>query len=616
MSSSRVSLAVREQLAIGGAGLVLLGLLIGVIKLQVFDHQAMLSASESNRIRVVPITARRGLLLDSEHRVIVGNRPSYTLSVIPSEIKADTTIPNLAELLQTDTQAVRSRLRPSKVNNYQPAPIRQDIEFSTIAVLEEQTERFPGVSYELDRVREYTPSLLTESFTGYVDEVSEKELARLDPSLYRMGVMIGKKGLEKEYDILLRGIEGTAFIEVNASGELLGPFGGRSKVQSTPGSDLTLTIDLDLQQVCAEVLREYCCGAIVALDPRSGAVLAMASYPSYDANIFSSFVPDSLWKSLNSDSSHPLVNRPINGLYPPGSTVKLVTVGAGLELGLITPGTTFGGCGGGMQFGNRYFRCWEEQGHGVLAAVGALEQSCDVYMYQLGLRIGVDRLGEYYKQCGFGTRTGVDLPNESSGLVPTSEWYDKQYGKGSWTKTLVLNTSIGQGELLVTPLQLAQFFCGVANGGNVYRPHFVKQSVDDRLRVSVTKPELAFRLPFSPSTISLLMESARAVVEGPAGTAKRLRNKYYTIGGKTGTAQNPHGNEHSLFVAVAPLEAPEIVVCAIVENAGHGSEVAAPAAGKVVERYMFKKLGIEPVVTMSAADSLKDSSTVLPNAQL
>jgi len=306
---------------------------------------------------------------------------------------------------------------------------------------------------------------------------------------------------------------------------------------------------------------------------------------------------------ISSDSSHPLLNRPITGQYPPGSTAKLLTVGAGLEERLITPNTTFRPCLGGYRFGNRVFHCWELKGHGVLTASHAIEQSCDIYMYQLGQKLGVDGLSRYYALCGFGRPTGIEVTSEMPGLNPSSEYYDQRYGKRKWSQGLVLNNAIGQGEILVTPLQLAQFYCGLANRGPVYKPHMVKTITYPNGSTRTTAPTLSFVLPFSRETMDVLQQGLYLVVNGDRGTARSLRNKGYTIGGKTGTAQNPHGQDHSLFVGIAPLEAPEIVVCAIVENAGHGSVVAAPVAGKVIDAYMAKKQGNLPLA--SAAPGVK-----------
>ncbi|MBD3256906.1 penicillin-binding protein 2 [candidate division GN15 bacterium] len=600
MDRHHLSLAGRERLSILVVILAFLFLTGGLVRLQVVEYDELAKMSESNRIRVVPIEPRRGRMYDRNGRVIVDNRPSYTVSVVPAEEIRGKTIPNLSRLIGVDTIEIRRRMKRNMVSVHQPSPVKRDIPFEVVAVLEEQYEKFPGVTYQMERVRMYRDSLFAESYTGYVGEVSRDQLREDGDQELRLGAMIGKKGLEKQYDRLLRGREGTEFIEVYANGQILGPYEGREPVPAVPGADLRLTIDADLQLACARALDTFCCGAIVAMDPRTGEVLAMTSYPRFDANIFSSVIPEDLWLEITADSTHPLLNRPLVGQYPPGSTTKLVTVGAGLEEQVITENTLFKPCYGGYQFGNRFFRCWEEAGHGALNCVHSLEESCDVYMYQLGLKLGVDGLAKYYGLCGFGKLTGIDLPGEVPGLNPTSAYYDERYGKNKWTKGLVLNNSIGQGEILSTPLQLAQFYCGVANNGVVYRPHLVRKIIDPENGTQTVTPVKSFTLPFSPETLDLLMEGIRLVVEGEHGTARRLRNDLYSIGGKTGTSQNPHGNEHSLFVGVAPLEAPEIVVCAVVENAGHGSEVAAPVVGAVIKEYMLKRLGLK---TIAAAPS-------------
>jgi penicillin-binding protein 2 len=606
MDQDRLSLEERRALLLVVAGIAILIVCIGLVKLQIFQHTSLKEQSENNQLRVEPIVPKRGVIYDRESRVIVDSRPSYTLSVVPAEERKFVTIPNLAELLQMDSVEVRKRIKRNMTSAHQPATVVRDVELKHLAVLEEQSIRFPGVTYQMEKVRRFAAGLGSEAFTGYVGEVSEDEMKRATGRLdYRLGSMIGKKGLEKFYDSLLRGQEGTQYIEVTATGQAIGPYSARPPLQPVQGTDVITSIDVDLQRACVEVLDSFCCGAIVAIDPRNGEILAFTSYPSWDANMFSSVVPESTWSRIIADSSHPLLNRPLNGLYPPGSTVKFVAVGAALDMGMVTENTVLKPCGGGYQFGNRFFGCWEELGHGALTAVHALERSCDTYLYQAGLKLGVDELGRYYKACGFGASTGVDIPNESPGLIPSTEYYDNRYGKNKWTKALVLNLSIGQGEILVTPLQLAQFFCGLGNNGVVYRPHMVRAMVGaDASRINVA-PTVAFTLPFKPRTLELLKEGVRLVVEGDGGTARHLRSKYYSVGGKTGTAQNPHGDNHSWFVGMAPLEAPEIVVCAIVENAGHGSDVAAPVVGEVIKAYMMKKLGIKeaPLTTIDGGET-------------
>lgn len=592
----------REKAALLVIALVFAFLLGGLFKLQIINHETLAAQSENNRLRIIPLTPRRGIVFDRNENRIIDSRPSYTVSVVPTEMVNGVTIDNLSELLESDTLQIRKRIIRNTVNHYQPAPVKRDVPFEKIAILEEQNSRFPGVIYQIDQVRRYPVGLGSEVFTGYVGEVSQSDLQSEKKENLRLGSMIGKDGIEKHYDQQLRGYEGTEYIEVSATGQMLRTYEEKPEVQPTQGSDITLTIDLDLQQACSEVLDTFCCGAIVVADPRTGEILAMTSFPSYDANIFSSVIPESLWQAISNDSSHPLLNRPLKGLYPPGSTVKFVTVGAALEEGLINEFTTLQPCNGGYQFGNRFFHCWNKRGHGSLTAAHALEQSCDVFMYQLGLKMGVDLLSKYFGLCGFGKKTGVDLPGEVPGLNPNSEYYNIRYGAKKWTKGLVLNLSIGQGELLITPLHLVQFFCGLANNGIVHPPYMIKKITNADGKTTVPKPPPAFKLPFSDKTLKILLEGMRLVVYGEHGTAKGLRTNMYTQGGKTGTAQNPHGEDHSWYIGVAPFEAPEIVVCAIVENAGHGSEVAAPVVGEIIKRYMNKKRQEDSIAVIDSGE--------------
>ncbi|TET94483.1 MAG: hypothetical protein E3J26_04490, partial [Candidatus Zixiibacteriota bacterium] len=386
----------REKISLTVVFILFLVVAGGLARLQIVKHPELARQSENNRIRVVPIVPQRGLVTDREGRIIIDNRPSYTVAVVPAEVSPNTTLPNLSALLGLDTTEIRKRIKKNTVNRYQPAPVKRDVEFETVAILEEQMTRFPGVTYQMEQVRQYREGLVAESFTGYVGEVSQQDLKRAGVTDLRLGSMIGKKGLEKQGDHLLRGWEGTAYLEVAASGQVLGPLEEKEIRAAIAGANITLTIDIDLQQACAAALDTFCCGAVVALDPRNGEVLAMASYPGYDANIFSSVVPESLWQAISSDTTHPLLNRPHNGLYPPGSTVKFVTVGAALEEGIINENTTQKPCTGGFRFGNRVFHCWELGGHGSLTAAHALEQSCDIFMYQLGLKLGIDMLSHYF----------------------------------------------------------------------------------------------------------------------------------------------------------------------------------------------------------------------------
>ncbi len=591
MNLRRIPLEHRERLSLVVLVILFTTLVGGAVRLQVLKHQELTERSEHNRIRVMPIIPPRGKVFDRSGNIIIDNRPSYTVAIVEAEFDTVRVLPKLGSLLGLEPAVIRERQLRNMVSRYQPAPVKRDVDFDIIAILEEQMTGFQGVTYQIEQVRQYRKETLGSSFTGYVGEASREELEAEHLPERRLGTMIGKKGLEKRYDQALRGREGTAYLEVSASGQVLGLYREKKPQPAQPGADITLTIDLDLQQACRGILDSFCCGAIVAVDPRNGDVLALASYPDYDANMFSTVIPESAWVDLTRNLTHPLLNRPLNGLYPPGSTVKPVTVGAALERGLISAQSTLKPCTGGFKFGNRIFHCWELRGHGFLTAAHAIEQSCDVFMYQLGLKLGVDELSRTFAECGFGQKTGIDLPGESEGLNPNSRYYDDRYGQRGWTAALVLNNSIGQGELLVTPLQLAQLYCGLANkNGAVYRPHILKSIHHANHTVEEYTPQIKFSLPFSNQTLDLLREGLRLVVAGEHGTARSLRNNRYSIGGKTGTVENPHGENHSWFVGFAPLEAPEIVVAVIVENAGHGAEVAAPIAGEILKRHMTRDL--------------------------
>ncbi len=579
------------RVIIAGVFILILMLLLigGLVYHQILKHDQFYLQSENNRIRVQPVIPKRGLIFDRNMQVIADNRLSFTISIVPFEMVEGVTVPRLAELLGLDTAEVEKRLRNNFISNYIPTPVKRGQDIEVIAILEEQRREYPGVTYRVESVRQYEQGVSAEAFIGHLGEISPEEIDKDADRSPRPGSMIGKKGIEKSYDENLRGIEGTNYMEITARGQLVGHYEGRPSLPAIPGDDIVLTIDLNLQRYIVNLFDSmHYSGAVVALDPRNGEVLALASFPGFDPNIFSGVISPEEWQEIISDSLHPLLNRPMAGLYPPGSTSKLLTAGAALELGLMTDMTTFKPCLGGMRFGDRFFRCWEPRGHGKLDVYGGIEQSCDVYFYQVGQLLGVDNFGSYAEKCGFGKETGIDIAGELKGIVPSSAYYNKVYGPRGWTHYLVLNLAIGQGEFTITPLQLAQFYCGIANDGVVFRPHLVKQLLHHDGSVENKRPEVSFRLPFSKRTLETLQKSAELVVHGERGTAKRLRNSHYRVAGKTGTAQNPHGNEHSWFVGYAPADDPRIVAVAIVENAGHGSEWAAPVVGKIFRQYLVK----------------------------
>jgi len=574
-----------------GAIIIALSLLTIVAALayhQVIRHKFFFDQSEDNRIRVQPVIPKRGLIYDRHMNVIADNILSFTVSVVPFECVDDITIPRLADLLDMDTASIEKRIKANYVSRFMPAPVKRGQDIKIISILEERMRAYPGITYSVESVRRYAPGSSAETFVGYVGEISPEEIKSESKKDYRSGSLIGKKGVEKVYDRLLRGLEGTEYIEVSAKGQIVGPYEGKERIAAIPGNDLVLTIDMNLQNMIVECFDSiHHCGSIVAIDPRNAEILALASFPHFDPNIFSGVISPEDWQAITSDTNHPLLNRPLAGLYPPGSTTKLLTAGAALEMGLVTDRFLLKPCTGGMRFGNRTFHCWDLAGHGRLNVYQAIEQSCDVYFYQLGQMMGVRTFADYAKKCGFGRQTGIDITGELAGIVPNHNYYDSLYGTNKWSPYLVLNLAIGQGEFTITPLQLAQFYCGLANEGKVYRPHILKKIIYPNGNSRNIEPELSFNLPFSEKTLGILNQALELVVHGEDGTAMNIRTQKYKISGKTGTAQNPHGENHSWFVGMAPSEAPEIVIVALVENAGHGSDVAAPLVRKILDFYIL-----------------------------
>jgi len=507
-------------------------------------------------------------------------------------------IRHLADILGSDSTELNTKLADTKVPAFEPVRLARHVDLETVCRIEELSELVPGALLRYETTRRYPDPTGGSHLLGYVTEASDVP----DTSAIVPGSFVGIHGAEQAFDGYLRGIDGVMYLEVTAAGQVVGASRDHPPSLSVPGADVELTVDWNLQTFATDELKKRGNGAVVALRPATGEVLALVSQPCFDPNVFSGTLTPEVWKQLSEDSTHPFLDRALKGKYPPGSTTKLITAAAGLELGLIAPNTLFAPCFGGRQIGNRYFRCWKPEGHGSLNMFGAIEQSCDVYFYQLAEKIGVQNFARYARQCGFGSPTGIDLPEEAGGLVPDSAWYNSRYGKRGWTRNVIVNLGIGQGEFLSTPLQVACFFGALANGGVAMRP-FVLQALQMQSGQRVThRPQVAYKLPFKAETIAHLQRSARDVVGNIHGTAHGLNFKDLAIAGKTGTAQNPHGKEHSWFVGYAPADRPEIVVAALVENAGHGSEVAAPLCAEVMRHY----LGLPPIggVPVPPADSL------------
>jgi penicillin-binding protein 2 len=562
-------------------------LVIRVFHLQVVRADMYRRLSVENRIRVIPVAAPRGHILDRHGEVLVCNRPSYVISIVPFKLgQMEQPIQDLARYLDMAPEEIKERVRGSEYRRFEPVKIKRDIDFKTLAVIEEHKLDLPGVIYQVEPRREYLQGRLAAHLLGAVGEISAQELKTLKGN-YRQGSLVGKWGIEEKYESHLHGDDGVQYVEVSAVGREIGPFPDRPAKPVTPGSDLVLTLDLALQRVVEEALSDTVVGAVVALDPNSGEVLALASRPVFDPNLFSTVVPESTWRSLNEDPHLPLLNRAVQCTYPPGSVMKVVTAAAGLHFDVITQHSRFAPCTGAFKFGERWFGCWQSWGHGSLDLMGAMARSCDVYFYQLGLKLGLDRWSKIASQCGLGTALELDLPNEAGGLIPSRSYYDQRYGKRKWTIGVLLNLSIGQGEILVTPLQLACFMAAVANGGTVFQPRLVKEiRGSDEQKVEIKSPKARTQLPVSDGRLGIIKRSLRAVVHHAEGTGRLAAVQGVEVAGKTGTAQNPHGEDHAWFVGFAPLNDPQISVAVLIEHGGHGGTAAAPIAARIIEAYL------------------------------
>lgn len=550
--------------------LCLVGLLaLRMAQLQVLQGPRYSRLSDRNRIRRVTLLAPRGRILDRNGKVIADNRPSFTVSVVPSELP-DTVVPRLARLLKLDPDAIASRLGPGAAHS-RPAKLRRNLDQPTFLRIEENRFRLPGVRTSVDPVRSYPDGPVYCHILGFLGEVSEAELKA--DTTYEPLDYVGREGIEARYEALLRGVDGYEYAEVDVRGREIGPLAEKRPVQSVPGKDVCLTVDDKLQRLAYELTSGYDRAAVVGLEIASGGILCLVSQPGFDPNAFVSTVLAEDWNRLLENPSKPLFNRVTGAGYPPGSVLKPVVALAALNRGVATTETRFEPCRGQYRYGNRVFHCWTR--HGSTNLLEAIAHSCNVYFYQLGLKLGLDSLASFCQRLLPARPTGIDLPSERTGHIPTRQWLDDRYGKGEWTSGIVLNLAIGQGEVLATPLQLALAYAAIASGGTYGRPHLFARADSDGRTIRSSIP-LPVRVSLNPDHLKSVKLALTRVVEH--GTARAARLEEITIAGKTGTAENPSGLDHALFVGYAPAEQPEVVFAVVVENAGHGGAVAAPIA--------------------------------------
>lgn len=597
-------------LVLGGFGLIVLGLL----RLQVVQHDKYLDLAKENRVRLEVLRAPRGVIYDRKGRLLADSAPNFTILFQPfpaesahlaREVLGPRWTRRVSRLLGVDSLEIAQRVAAAS-HGGQSAVLLDNAPFAVLAGVEELHASLPGIEVQVQPLRRYPHGTLASHLLGYANEVNERDLAERADQGYRPGDLIGRSGVERSYEDLLRGRDGAEFVVVNAMGQRVSTLTEGPPRRPVPGHDLVLSLDLDVQQALEEAMADVKRGAAVAIDPRDGGVLGLVSRPAFDPNEFSRGLSVRRWNELSSGGSNPLLDRAIQGVYPPGSTFKIVSMLAALRTGVASASTRLAPCYGYYVFGNRRFGCWLRTGHGSLDFIGALVHSCDVYFYQIGPMLGLPRLDDMATDFGFGARTGIDLPQEARGLVPTPAYYDRHGVTGRWRQSLLLNLAIGQGELLVTPLQLALMMAEVANGGHRLRPHVV-QTVRG---VDGFEPEKPTRGPIEApaSAWNAVHKGLEEVVT--EGTAQLLHIPGIHAAGKTGTAQNPHGRDHALLVCYAPVDTPTIAMAFVIENGGHGGSAAGPRAAFVLRR-MFLPDSLQQARPLAVAPMPADTAGVV-----
>jgi penicillin-binding protein 2 len=578
-------------------GMLLLALaVLGVAfyRAQVVRGPAWALQSDSNRLRVLPVPAPRGTIFDRNGRIVAENVPSYSVSLFPAPPDSiHGVLHRLQPILNLSDRRIEALMEDFRRNRRQPLLVKMDAAYEEVAALEERRPDFPGVFMEMRPKRRYVEGPAVGHVLGYVAEISAQEMASPAFEGYERGMLVGKDGLERFYESTLRGRQGVRYVEVDAVGRIVGSFEGQAAAPAQPGEDLHLHLDLELQAFIHEIFPDTLRGAVVALNVADGGILALYSAPGFDPNAFVGGIDRERWDALNQDPDQPLFNRAAVGTYPPASTWKLATAAIGLELGVVSPGQFMPeGCTGSFRFQNVVRRCWEARGHGRLDLVGAIAHSCNVYFYQMGIGIGLERLVREGTRLGFGERCGVDLPREGRGRFPESlDWWQRAFNYRPFENEVMI-LSIGQGPNDQTPLKMAQFYLALARDGSAPSPRLaIPRNGDD--------PGVDWALELGEGSLAELRRGLRQVTSA-GGTAFLSSLELWDFIGKTGTAQAGPGRDrvHAWYAGMAgPRDGPpEIVLVVLVEEVGPGqggSSVAAPIGAKAADFHLRRKHGIE-----------------------
>ena len=583
-------LAIIQWVVVGLMGL----LTVNFWQLQVLRGRYYRNLAENNRIRPVPIPAPRGLIFDRNGRVLVDNRPSFNIVLTTEQTDdVDRSVRRLSELVQVETADIRERLSQKKGPQFRAVVVKADASEQDVATVEARRLEQPEASVDPVPLRSYPLGQGAAHVLGRVGEITDRQLASEAYAGIEAGVTVGQAGVEAEHNRLLMGKDGLRRVVVNSRGVEVAEAERQPPVE---GPSVSLTIDTKLQQALEEAMADRP-GSAVAIDPRNGEILAMLSLPSYDPNEFAKGIEPAAWTELSKDPLTPLMNRVIQGQYSPGSSFKIAMALAALQEGVITPQTTFN-CPGYLNIYNTTFRCHKVEGHGTLDLRRAIALSCNVYFYNVGVRLGIERIARYARLIGFNAPTGVDLPAEATGLMPDPDW-KRKISKDKWYPSETVSISIGQGGVLATPLQMARVAAVVANGGHLVQPHLIKAVA------GVPVPEAPpADLGFHPSVIEGVRQGMLSVVA--EGTGRRAQLNGITVAGKTGSAQvvtharleqdkKSHAMQpHGWFICFAPAERPTIAMAVMVEHGTAGGQSAAPVAGQVLSKYFGVPLAIPP----------------------
>jgi len=554
-----------------------------LVQLQIINPERFDKESEKNSVKTIITTPARGLIYDKNYKVIVDNKPAYSVNITKKDFDT-TNISLVAGLVGLTPDDIRNDLRDIEgTNRFLPTRIVRDVNFKVVSFIEENREILKGIDYEIEPIRLYPSDIRASHMLGYTKEISKEFLKNQQTDYYKQGDIVGVTGLEAGYESYLRGDKGFEFILQDSKGREVGKLNeGKNDIKALSGYDLVLSVDAGLQAYAENLLGNRS-GAVVAIDPNTGEVLALVSKPDYDLNDFSGKLSPEVWKKLNTDPNKPLFNRASMTRYPPGSTYKMVSALASLQEGIMKPNSTIM-CGGSFQFGDHLFK--DHAAFGSITIPVAIEHSSNTFFYKLVLKIGLDNWTKYGRMFGFGDRTGIDFPEETKGLLPSTEYYNKTFGPKGWGEGTVVSLGIGQGELGVSPLQMAAYVVALSNSGTYLQPHCVKflknPNTGELIPVSYKRRELDINKEY----FKIVQKGMYNVVNGN-GTATAIRTSQVEIAGKTGTAQNPHGKDHSWFIAFAPFDNPKIAICVMVENAGFGAAVAAPIAQRLILKYLF-----------------------------